>query len=70
MSILMVNNMRIARIYRKNPEVINPKETWYQFTMKFVYHDEALKEEVTKYNVFERRECDTTLKNWKICYIE
>jgi len=49
---------------------LNPAQTWHQITTKFVFYDPELKQEVTKYNVFERRESDPSITDWRICHLE
>jgi hypothetical protein len=60
----------LARIYSLHKHAMNPLQTWHQVTMKFVFQDPETKKEITKHNVFERREADNNIKDWRICYLE
>ena len=60
----------IARVYSLHKHALNPSQTWHQLTMKFICQDPELNKEVTKYNVFERREVDSSINDWRICHLD
>ena len=60
--------MYIVRIYSLHK--LNPNQIWHQITLKYVFFDTESKKEVEKYNVLERRESDSSINDWRICYIE
>ena len=39
-------------------------------TCKFSFNDKETKKDVVKYNVLERREADSNIKDWRICHID
>jgi hypothetical protein len=47
----------------------NAKESWHQITLRFHLVD-AENRDVVRHNVFERREIDSSEKDWRICYLE
>lgn len=62
-------NIVQARIYSQQKHNLNPFVTWHQITCEFVYADPNNKKEIIRYNVFERRECDSEPNSWRICDI-
>lgn len=42
---------------------------WHQIATKFICKDKNSKE-IEQLNVFERREGDSSVKDWRICHIE
>ena len=49
---------------------MNKTFTWHQISLRFVMEDVVNKNTFEKINVFEKREIDEGLGNWRLAYIE
>jgi hypothetical protein len=39
-------------------------------TIKFIFLDEETSKDMTRFHVLERREADSSEKDWRFCHIE
>ncbi|EGR33489.1 phosphatidylinositol-4-phosphate 5-kinase, putative [Ichthyophthirius multifiliis] len=61
----------MARVYSLDKHLNSRANTWHQITCQFVFHDKLLKQDIKKYNVFERRQIENTIPNsWRICHFD
>ncbi|CAD8074156.1 unnamed protein product [Paramecium sonneborni] len=59
-----------ARLYSQKKMALQSSQTWHQITVKFNFIDPETKKDVIKYNVLERRESDSSEKDWRICKLD
>ncbi|CAD8168505.1 unnamed protein product [Paramecium octaurelia] len=59
-----------ARVYYQKEISLQSQYIWYQITVKFNFIDPETKKDVVKYNVLERRESDSSEKDWRICKLD
>ncbi|CAK77647.1 unnamed protein product (macronuclear) [Paramecium tetraurelia] len=59
-----------ARLFSQKKMALQSSQTWHQITVKFNFIDPETKKDVVKYNVLERRESDSSEKDWRICKLD
>ncbi|CAD8079179.1 unnamed protein product [Paramecium sonneborni] len=56
--------------YIQKKMALQSSQTWHQITVKFNFIDPEKKKDVIKYKVLERRESDSSEKDWRICKLD